>query len=232
LANLRLAQQRLPEAVTLYEQSLRLEPRRVKTLYNLAGTLAQLGRVDEAVGRYREGLRIDPRDVDGQNNPGITLLGADRLEEAEAVLETARRLAPDDPVVHRNLGALHARRQEWTEAVSEYEAARRVLPDDVELIDALSTALVSAGRPRDAARLLEDAVARRPDATGLLGTLAWLRATSNDPGSRDGAEAVRLAERACAAERTPDCLDTLAAAYAEAGRFADALTTIRAALEH
>ena len=58
-------------------------------------------------------------------------------------------------------------------------------------------------------------------------------ATAPDDALRDGPTAVTLAERAC--ERTrqavPMFLDTLAAAYAEAGRFADAVTTQERAVE-
>ena len=49
----------------------------------------------------------------------------------------------------------------------------------------------------------------------------------------DGAEAVQLAERACAVagQENYGLLDTLAAAYAEAGRFGDARRTARRARE-
>ena len=69
----------------------------------------------------------------------------------------------------------------------------------------------------------------------MLGALAWIRATSAEARWRDGGEAVRLAERACALTENGDgdanALDTLAAAYAEAGRFADAVRAGRQALE-
>jgi tetratricopeptide (TPR) repeat protein len=67
----------------------------------------------------------------------------------------------------------------------------------------------------------------------MLDELAWLLATNPDPKSRDGAEAVRLAERACAlTERTiPALLDTLGAAYAEAGDFPRAINAIEEALK-
>jgi len=52
-----------------------------------------------------------------------------------------------------------------------------------------------------------------------LNDLAWLLAT--DPTAHDGAEAVRLAENACRVTnyREPLFIGTLAAAYADAGRF-------------
>jgi hypothetical protein len=58
-------------------------------------------------------------------------------------------------------------------------------------------------------------------------------ATSRDDQVRDGAESVRLAERACGlvGRDDPKPLDTLAAAYATAGRFDDAVTTADRAIQ-
>ena len=66
----------------------------------------------------------------------------------------------------------------------------------------------------------------------MLDELAWLLATYPDSKSRDGTEAVRLSERACdLTERgIPALLDTLAAAYAEAGDFPRAISTAEEAL--
>jgi tetratricopeptide (TPR) repeat protein len=68
----------------------------------------------------------------------------------------------------------------------------------------------------------------------MLDELAWLLATYPDSKSRDGSEAVGLAERACVLteRRIPALLDTLAAAYAEAGDFPRAISTAEEALKH
>jgi len=54
---------------------------------------------------------------------------------------------------------------------------------------------------------------------------AWVLATSPDAAQRDGALAVKLAEDACLQTqyRQPGMVETLAAAYAEAGRFDEAI---------
>jgi hypothetical protein len=67
----------------------------------------------------------------------------------------------------------------------------------------------------------------QPQSPELLNNLAWILATCPEANVRDGAEAVRLAERACELTRFKRTLmiGTLAAAYAEAGRFADAAST-------
>jgi tetratricopeptide (TPR) repeat protein len=66
----------------------------------------------------------------------------------------------------------------------------------------------------------------------MLDELAWLLATYPDSKSRDGTEAIRLAERACdlTERRIPALLDTLAAGYAEAGDFARAIAAVEEAL--
>ncbi|MGA3283703.1 MAG: hypothetical protein ABSD57_04500 [Verrucomicrobiota bacterium] len=64
-----------------------------------------------------------------------------------------------------------------------------------------------------------------------LNNLAFLRATASDPSLRNGNEAVRLAERACQQTQYKEVIPitTLAAAYAEAGRFDDAIVTAQKA---
>jgi len=66
-----------------------------------------------------------------------------------------------------------------------------------------------------------------------LNILAWLLATASDDSVRDGKRAVQLAERAntLAGNNDPTILHTLAAAYAEAGRFDEALQTARQAMK-
>jgi hypothetical protein len=71
----------------------------------------------------------------------------------------------------------------------------------------------------------------RPGDAPVLTRTAWLLATCPDASLRDGAEAVALAERASRGgyAEDPDILDTLAAAYAESGRFSEALRSARKA---
>ena len=72
-----------------------------------------------------------------------------------------------------------------------------------------------------------------PDHPYLLSNLAWVLATCPEASARNGARAVELAEQArrLSGDKDPVLLGTLAAAYAEAGRFADAVATAQRALE-
>lgn len=64
-----------------------------------------------------------------------------------------------------------------------------------------------------------------------LNDYAWLLATSEFDEVRNGQQAVTLALQAVSRERSPSYLDTLAAAYAETGKFDRAVETQRQALE-
>ena len=88
-------------------------------------------------------------------------------------------------------------------------------------------ALGQLGRTREAVAQYREALRLNPNLAGALNNLAWALAASPDDELRNGAEAVRLAERACELTHYGQSLfiGTLAAAYAEAGRFPEAVAT-------
>lgn len=88
------------------------------------------------------------------------------------------------------------------------------------------------GKPLDAIAEYRRALEYHADHTGAIMSLAWILATSTEDQHRSGAQAVKLAEPLAAGigKHDANILDTLAAAYAEAGRFADAQRTAESAL--
>jgi tetratricopeptide (TPR) repeat protein len=97
----------------------------------------------------------------------------------------------------------------------------------------MAVMLTLQGRTEEAIREYQEILRRRPDDLDALNNVAWMRATHADASHRDGAEAVRLAESARAKSPTPEAVlySTLAAAYAEAGRFPDAVSAGERAVE-
>src|SRR5207249_3387776 len=87
------------------------------------------------------------------------------------------------------------------------------------------------GQYLDAVRFYQSALKAQPDHPSVLNNLAWLRASCSEAAFRDGAEAVRLATRACelTAWSKPLFIGTLAAAQAEAGDFPAAIATAQRA---
>jgi hypothetical protein len=89
----------------------------------------------------------------------------------------------------------------------------------------LAAAAQAEGRAADAIARYTEALRLEPDLAVALNNLAWIRAAHPEAKFRDGAEAVRLAERACrvTGDKRPMLIGTLAAAYAQAGRFDEAV---------
>jgi Flp pilus assembly protein TadD len=124
-------------------------------------------------------------------------------------------------------------------AEQKFETALAALRKAVEHQDdnwdahfGMAALLSSLGRQREAADEYRILLRLRPDHVLAARNLAWILATSSDPSLQDPAEAVRLAETASAASqhRSPADLDALAAAYAAAGRFDEAVAIANRAI--
>ena len=94
-------------------------------------------------------------------------------------------------------------------------------------------AYLSKAEYDQAVRDFAKAIELNPDSVRAYNSLAWILATCPESQIRDGAEAVRLAERACGLgnNRVPALLDTLAAAYAETGQYDQAIKTAEGAVQ-
>ncbi len=151
-----------------------------------------------------------------------------RIQEAIAQY---REVAQRNPQFHAHLALLLSQNGALQEAVTHYAAAAAETPNELVVRLGFSQVLQKLGRDREAAAQLE--VARRidPNSIEVLNNLAWLRATHPDTELRSGAEAIELAERACRLSGNAQTvlLGTLAAAYAEGGRFEDAVSTAQRA---
>ena len=113
------------------------------------------------------------------------------------------------------------------EAIGYYAEALQLNPNNGEALVNLGVVLAARGRFDEAIKNYRMAIQINPNSSEALNNLAWILAASSNDGLRDGAEAVRLAERACELTHygEPLFIGTLAAAYAEAGRFPEAVTT-------
>ena len=152
--------------------------------------------------------------------------------EAEALLREATRLRPDYADAYANLGVLHVVQGRSADALPPLEKAVRLAPRKATAWRNYAEALGSAGRSADAVRAFRAALDVEPEDANALEGLAWILATAPDAAVRDGRAAVDLATRAAAltGDSMPNVLDTLAAAYAEIRRYAEAIGAAERAL--
>ena len=143
------------------------------------------------------------------------------------------RLHPDDAGAHNNLGNVLALQGKPEEAVRQFEEAVRLKPDHAVARNNLAISCKKLGRTARRSAHYREAIRLKPDFLEPLNNLAWLLAAHPDARFRNGAEAVGLATRACELTKyqNPTPLATLAAAYAETGRFPEAVSFAEQAQE-
>ncbi len=212
------------EALGHFQAVLRVNTQYPYTRANMAVALNALGRTDEAITEFRRALQ--ERDgVVVRHNFGLTLMKRGRFDEAIEQYQAALRLEPDHYPTLVELGAVLGTRGRFAEAETALRQAVELRPAEPRVRRLLAVALTREGRVEEAIAQYSELVRRTPDDLDALNNIAWIRATHADPRHRDGSQAVRMAEKAVASSKEPMAVlySTLAASYAEARRFSDAV---------
>jgi protein O-mannosyl-transferase len=224
---------KLEEAEECFNRVIRINPKYYNALNSLGHVYFLQGRYGEA----RQAFETILRDKRGQKpevyrNLGVLNSREAKLPEAIECYRHSLALNPNQPLIHFYLGKTWLAAQKQTEAIPELETVLRQQPDNLEAELFLAIALDGAGRSADAVphyrRVVEE---HESNAIVALNNLAWILATSPDAQLRNGVEAVQLARRACDLTHWQQTLyaGTLAAAYAEAGDFEQAIDTAQKA---
>jgi tetratricopeptide (TPR) repeat protein len=239
LGNFYLDHNRLDEALRQYQASLSIsEPtaRRTNKIglmerayadaeNNLGLTLTKQGQTHEGVACFERVLARFPDNPKAHLNIGNVLLDEGRTTEAIEHYKRALVVHPHYVDAHFNLGNAFAQREDVDRAIGEYEQALKIQPDLVDAQNNLAIAFLKKGLVKNAVTHWREALRIQPNSVDILNNLAWILATFPDPSLRDGRKAVALAEHAnsLSANKKPEILRTVAAAYAEAGNFSTAL---------
>ncbi len=217
---------------TLFRHALRVTKDNVVAHENLGKTLAEHRRLGEAASEFLAALRINPGSATAHSNLASALAAQGRFAAAIAEYQAALRIRPDSAEAHYNLGVALASQGKMSDAIREFALARQFNPDHAEAHYNLGALLASQGKTAEAIAEYRQAVRLRPNWPLPLKGLAWILATNGNANFRNAGEAVQLAERLCTLtdNKRVDALDTLAAAYAEAGRFKEAIQSAQKAI--
>jgi tetratricopeptide (TPR) repeat protein len=164
---------------------------------------------------------------------GLSLYIQGDVQDSFEHLRQAIRINPQFVESRFNLGKFLLQQGHPEEALPELQHTLQLRPKFPPGEEALATALQSLGNSAEALAHWREALALEPKSITALSGAAWLLATAPDANTRNGAEAVTLAESAneISSGKNPEVLDTLAAAYAEAGDFVKARATANRALD-
>jgi protein O-mannosyl-transferase len=219
-------------AMENFKVALKSRPDFREALDNLTGLLMEQGKTDEAIQWHKQAIR-SLESADLYNNLGNLLASQKRLAEAIEHFNRAVQLCPTNGEFHYNLAVILALQNRLDEAVAHFRRSNELMPGSAPSHYRLGLALQSQKQIAAAMAEYEKALALNPKHGPALNNLAWLLATCPEPSLRDGGKAVALSRQAdqLSGGNEPGVLDTLAAAYAEAGRFPEAVETARRALK-
>ena len=174
---------------------------------------------------FTHALAVTRNNDVAENNLGIIFLQKGQLDEAISKLQAAIDLRPENGPAHDNLAKALLQKGRLEEAMVHYRKFLEIEPHNVEARNILGTALIQQGHVKEAIQQWQEALAIEPTNGNAASNLAWVFATCPDASIRDGGRAVELAEKAVqiSGGQIPMIFHILAAAYAENGRFADAI---------
>lgn len=221
------------EAISRYKRALAIDPAYGQTYAYWGDTLARHGKPEEAIPHFEKAAKINPDADSVQRRWGDALVLLGHFQEAVTRYKLALRINDGNAKAHHNLATVLVRLGKTEEAVEEYHRATALKPQYSSAYCNLGVALTGLARPMEAVAAFRKALNADPGNTTAMNHLAWLLATHPDPTIRDGNEAVRLAEAACRniGFTHPKFTLTLAAAYAEVGRFEEAVAAAERVLK-
>ncbi len=177
-------------------------------------------------------------DADAEANylMGNSLLYQGQLDEATSHFQRAIAFEPQCVSYHAGLGVAYSQAGQMENAIQELQRSLELQPNFGEAQYDLGYCFLQTGESDKALALIKKALINEPDfgKNHVIdeNNLAWVLATDPDPKKRNGAFAVTLADNACKGTHYQKTvmLGTLAAAYAEAGRFDNAIATAQKAI--
>ena len=181
---------------------------------------------------FSRAVELDPKYWLGYYNRGLSYKDEGLLGHAIQDFTRVIKLKPDFAGAYRNRGISYAQKGETQKAISDLSRSVRLFPKKFHYLSYYHRGVAHKGLKRyaEAYKDYEMSIRLKPDYGSALNNLAWMLATVRDAHYRNGMRAAMVAERAVRLSPSAQYTDTLAAAYAEAGRFRDAVRTQKEAI--
>ncbi len=225
-------------AISDFTQDFRhlLESQKTEASFTtIAQTCEDCGAVEAAIEAYQSLLNWNPQHAGALSAVGRCYIEMGRFEESETFLRKAIQSGDATPETQISLGVALMNLGRMSEGLQVFEAAAEGNHLYFRLWSNLGLAYAVNGRPKDAYRAWSVALQINHDDISTLRDLAWLVSTNEALSTQPDLlqSAIRMAQRAWdLSERSrPDCLDSLAAAYASAGKFPQAVGAMQTAIE-
>ena len=227
-----LSANKYAEAAEMLQKAIVAEPTLARAHFSMALALVNLDGLRDALPHFAIAAEYDRMNATIQFSYARACIEARQPYRAVQTLEHLIDIAPYYPQAQELLAQARTDLEWVNEKIVEVEKDLEANPKSAEVCDLLANLYDAAGRVKEATSTLARAVELAPDNLELVTSLAWVLGTNPDHTIRDGARAIDLAKRAVELSegKRPECLDVLAAAYAECGRFEEAVETAERAV--
>ena len=218
---------RVDDAMREFQAALKITPESPVARNNLGSAFFKQGKVAEAIQEFQRVLSRDPQSITGRFNLAGALLRSGRATEAVAEYERVLAIKPDFTQGHLPLGHALMRDERLADAIAQFKIAVQLQPRYAHARNSLATAFAANQQWGEAIRCWRETLEIDPNNVAAQSGLAWTLATAPDPTLRNGADALAISRRLSQTTEAsnPLILRVLAAAYAEAGRFPEAIET-------
>lgn len=191
-------------AIADFSEAIRISPDTSFVFFTRGNAYIRKGDVDLAIADFSQAIRLDPDSTPALHQRSVAYMIKGEFHLAIADANEVIRLAPNLTLGFIARGSAYLGKGEFDLAIDDWNRVILMTPDNAE-------AYINKAQ--------------------ALNAKAWNLATSANADERDGSEAVRLVLEALALYNAAEIRDTLAAAYAEAGRFDDAIAEQERAIE-
>ncbi len=220
-------------AILDYNELVRLEPD-LDRYYSYRGyTYSVLGEWDKAFDDYDHIIAMEPNSFAGYQYRGEAYSRKGDFEKAIADFDVMLKLEPNQVYLYGLRARAYLHTGDYDKALADADATTRLATDWVPSLIVRGDVYAATGKYDKAAEQYNYVITRQPGNWGGYNSLAWFYATCPKDEVRNGAKAMELAEKACELSQwnDPPCIDTLAAAYAESGKWDEAVKFQKMAVE-
>lgn len=213
------------EALNELDEAIRLNPNSADAFWNRANAYSKQDRLVEAIKDFTEAIRLAPDAAGAYNARGVAKLVQHEYDSAIEDFTEAIRIDAGFVLPYGNRGWAWELKGDDGKALADYNNAIRIDPNHATAYFQRGCLWLKTCSYDKATSDFEDAIQGDPAYALAYIKLAWLQATCPKARFRDGTKAIKNATKACelASWTFFTDVDTLAAAYAEAGDFDSAI---------
>jgi len=213
------------KAINNFDKAILLDPTNAMGYEYRGGCYFAKGDLEKAISDYSLQIQLDPTNEAAYLNKGNAYRAKQEYDKAMIDLNECLRLNPTNAIAYKTRAAIHHSKREYDQEISDWSQGLRLTPNDATALELRGFAYFMTSQFGKAIDDYKKAIQLNPTNDLAYNNLGWLRATCPVAEMRNGREAIEAAMRACEFTHwtSGQWIDTLAAAYAEAGDFEKAV---------